>query len=514
MSNVIKCNSSFKCDICMLSKQHALPFNESSFHAKSLFDLIHVDVWGPYRHPTIDKCRYFLTIVDDYSRAVWVHLMPSKQHTVSHLKAFHKHVQTQYNTNIKVIRSDNGSEFLNASLREYLTNHGITHQTSCPYTPKQNSRVERKHKQPLEIARALKFQANLPMHLWGCCILTAAYLINRLPSKALQNKSPYEMIHNKPPTLDHLRTIGCRAYVHNHTTDKFHPRSIPTILIGYPLNQKGYLLYDSLTHKIITSKHVQFDETQFPFHKPSPSDTLSSNPTPVMTDPFTIPTFSIPSPISSTSPSYEPSAATPITPTSSSTTNHTAPNNNHTTEEQSSSTHITEDQSTQPTSTTPSSPIPPIPPPPPRTSTRNRTLPTKLKDFHHNLPTTKLNCVSKHHYTNFINYTNVTSPHHRHLIHNINRYIEPKTYKQASTNPKWKDAMNKEIHALEENGTWTIITLPANKVSIDSKWVYRIKYFADGSIENTRQGWWQKVSHRKRALTTKILLHQLQRWSQ
>jgi hypothetical protein len=87
----------------MLSKQHALPFTDSSSHAKKLFDLIHVDVWGPYRHTTIDKCTYLLTIVDDYSRAVWVHLMPSKQHTTSHLKAFHAFVQNHYNANIKTI---------------------------------------------------------------------------------------------------------------------------------------------------------------------------------------------------------------------------------------------------------------------------------------------------------------------------------------------------------------------------------------------------------------------------
>ncbi|GKC52619.1 cysteine-rich receptor-like protein kinase 8 [Tanacetum coccineum] len=106
----------------------------------------------------------------------------------------------------------------------------------------------------------------------------------------IQNKSPYELLYNTPPPMDHLRTIGCRAYLHQHTSDKFHPRSIPTILIGYPPHQKGYLLYDPITSKIHTSRHVQFDETQFPFHNPTPPNIQITNscPTP---DPTDIPTF-------------------------------------------------------------------------------------------------------------------------------------------------------------------------------------------------------------------------------
>ena len=61
----------------MLAKQHALYFNFSDSYAKSLFELVHIDVWGPYKHTTINKCRYFQTIVDDHSRATWTYLMPS-----------------------------------------------------------------------------------------------------------------------------------------------------------------------------------------------------------------------------------------------------------------------------------------------------------------------------------------------------------------------------------------------------------------------------------------------------
>lgn len=116
------------------------------------------------------------------------------------------------------------------------------------------------------MARSLQFQANLPIHLWGYCILASTYLINRLPSSVLHDKSPYELLYHKQPDLTHLRVIGCLAYAYNNTTDKFQPKAIPTVFIGYPQNQKGYLLYDTSTHKVLTSRNVLFHEHSFPFH--------------------------------------------------------------------------------------------------------------------------------------------------------------------------------------------------------------------------------------------------------
>lgn len=134
-------------------------------------------------------------------------------------------------------------------------------------TPQQNGRVERKHRHILNTARALRFQANLPTEFWGFGALTAGYLINRTPTPLLQGKTPFEVLYNRPPPLDHLRVFGCVCYVHNqkHGGDKFENRGNKSIFIGYPFAKKGWRVYNIETGRVTVSRDVVFLETEFGF---------------------------------------------------------------------------------------------------------------------------------------------------------------------------------------------------------------------------------------------------------
>ncbi|XP_073098866.1 uncharacterized protein [Elaeis guineensis] len=231
------------CDICYRVKQTRKPFSLSINKSASPFNLVHIDIWGLYRTPSHTGAHFFLTIVDDCTRATWVYLLQRKFEAYQCFVNFHAMVKNHFDANIKHIRSDNAQEFVAGPLKSHLLEHGIISQTSCVGTPEQNGMVERKHRHLLNVARALRFQANLPVSFWGECVLTAAYLINLTPTPKLNGKSPYKLLFHKPPTYDHLRVFGSLCYVHETSSDKFQPRSRACVFVGYPLGQKGYRLH-------------------------------------------------------------------------------------------------------------------------------------------------------------------------------------------------------------------------------------------------------------------------------
>ena len=157
------------CDICNFAKHRKLPYSSSTFIASSNFELLHFDIWGPIAKVSIYGHRYFLTIVDDHSRFLWTILLKTKSEVPSRIENFIHLIQNQHNVTPKIIRSDNGPEFL---LSDFYASQGIIHQKSCAETPQQNGRVERKHQHILNVARALLFQSKLPNFFLILCCFT------------------------------------------------------------------------------------------------------------------------------------------------------------------------------------------------------------------------------------------------------------------------------------------------------------------------------------------------------
>ena len=179
--------------------------------------MIHIDVWGPFQTPTHDGYKYFFTLVDDCTRVTWLYLLKDKGFVAIVFHEFLQFVKTQYNCNVKAIRSDNASELAFTSI---LKTHRIIHFISCLYTPQQNSVVERKHQNILNVARALLFQSHVPLQYWGECVQTAVYLINRTPSPLFQNRSPCELLTHETPSYDHLRVFGCLCFASTLLKDR------------------------------------------------------------------------------------------------------------------------------------------------------------------------------------------------------------------------------------------------------------------------------------------------------
>jgi hypothetical protein len=316
------------CDVCHFAKQRKLPFTSSNSTAKSNFELLHFDIWGPLSIPSIHGHRYFLTIVDDHSRFVWIILLKSKASVSAHVQNFVTLIETQFHVTPKVIRSDNGPEFL---LHEFFTLKGIIHQKSCVETPQQNGRVERKHQHILNVGRALLFQSKLPKQFWSYALLHATFLINRVPTPILLNQSPYQVLHNTIPDLSHFKVFGSLCFASTLTAQrgKLDPRARKSLFLGYTPGMKGYVLYDLHSKHIFVSRHVVFHDHILPYPGITSNPThqwtyTSSSPPP--SAPITPNQPDSPSPITTTpAPSHEIPNSTPSHPTRKSTRPKLAP---------------------------------------------------------------------------------------------------------------------------------------------------------------------------------------------
>ncbi|KAA0046032.1 Beta-galactosidase [Cucumis melo var. makuwa] len=178
--------SSLSCDVCIRAKQHRVSFPSQPYKPTQSFNLIHNDVWGPSKVTTSSGKWWFVTFIDDHTRLTRVYLITDKSEVPSIFQNFYHVIKTQFHTKIAILRSDNGREFQNDNLSEFLASKGIVHQTSCAYTPQQNGVAERKNRHLVEVARSLMLSTSFPSYLWGDAILTAAHLINRMPSRILQ----------------------------------------------------------------------------------------------------------------------------------------------------------------------------------------------------------------------------------------------------------------------------------------------------------------------------------------
>lgn len=136
--------------ICHMVRQARLPFPLKVTNTTVIFDLLHVDLWGPYHVPTHDNFKYFLTIVGDCSRSTWTHLLSCKSNALHTLRSFISIVETQVATSIKCIRSDNGLEFTSTEATSFFQSKGIEHQRTCPYTPPAKWHSRKKTQIPIE----------------------------------------------------------------------------------------------------------------------------------------------------------------------------------------------------------------------------------------------------------------------------------------------------------------------------------------------------------------------------
>lgn len=194
------------CENCVLGKSHKVGFDTAKHTTQAPLDYLHSDLWGPTNTQTMSGGRYFMSIIDDYSRKVWLIILKTKDEAFCKFKEWSIEVENTTGRKIKHLRTDNGLEFLSGEFNEFCKTKGIVRHRTIPGTPQQNGVAKRFNRTVLERIRCMLISSGLSKCFWGEAATTACYLINRSPTTPLNNLTPEELWSGKPPYLGHLKS--------------------------------------------------------------------------------------------------------------------------------------------------------------------------------------------------------------------------------------------------------------------------------------------------------------------
>ncbi|GJW15375.1 ribonuclease H-like domain-containing protein [Tanacetum coccineum] len=226
--------------------------------------MLHMDLFGPTFVRSINHKIYCLVVTDDYSRFSWVFFLATKDETSGILKTFITGIENQINHKVKIIRCDNGTEFKNNDMNQFCGMKGIKREFSVARTPQQNGVAERKNRTLIEAARTMLADSLLPTTFWAEAVNTACYVQNRVLVTKPHNKTPYELLLGRPPSISFMRPFGCPVTILN-TLDplgKFDGKADEGFLVGYSINSKAFRVFNTRTRKVEENLHINFLENK------------------------------------------------------------------------------------------------------------------------------------------------------------------------------------------------------------------------------------------------------------
>ncbi|KAJ9545484.1 hypothetical protein OSB04_025191 [Centaurea solstitialis] len=252
------------CPACQMGKmKRSSHKSKTESSCQSPLEMLHMDLCGPMRIQSISGKKYILVMVDEYSRYTWLEFLRMKSEAPELIIKFIKRIQVLLQLPVRKIRSDNGTEFKNATLDAYLTSVGISHNFSGAYTPQQNGVVERRNRTLVEAARTMLAYSGLPLTFWAEAVSTACFTQNRTIITKRFKKTPYHIINRRVPNVKFFHVFGCRCYILNNRDNlgKFDKKADEGYFLGYSLTSKTFRVYNKRTKMVMETVYVTFDET-------------------------------------------------------------------------------------------------------------------------------------------------------------------------------------------------------------------------------------------------------------
>ncbi|GJU45327.1 putative ribonuclease H-like domain-containing protein [Tanacetum coccineum] len=253
------------CVACLKGKQHRASCKSKVLNpiTKPLF-MLHMDLFGLTFMSSLMHKKYCLVVTDDYSRFTWVFFLTTKDETSEILKNFIKEIENLVDKKVKIIRSDNGTEFKNKVMDDFCREKGIKREYSVARTPQQNGVAERRNRTLIEAARTMLADSKLPTTFWAEAVSTACYVQNRVLVVKPHNKTPYELFRGFKPALSFMRPFGCHVTILNtlNSLGKFDGKSDEGFFVGYSLSSKAFRVYNTRTRNVEENLHIGFLENK------------------------------------------------------------------------------------------------------------------------------------------------------------------------------------------------------------------------------------------------------------
>nr|GEU84943.1 hypothetical protein [Tanacetum cinerariifolium] len=223
------------CSSCELGKAKRKSFQSTTTPSfKRRLQLLHMNLCGLMRVASINGKRYVLVIVNDYSRYTWIHFLRSKDETPIVLIDFLRLAQRGHHAQVRIVRTDKGTEFLNQTLHAYFASEGILHQTA----------------------------AKVPLFFWAEAIATSCFTQNRSLIIPRHEKTPYHIINDQKPSVKFFHIFGSLCYIvrDGENLDKMKENGDACIFVGYSTQLRAYRVFNKRTRMIVETIHVNFDE--------------------------------------------------------------------------------------------------------------------------------------------------------------------------------------------------------------------------------------------------------------
>ena len=491
------------CDSCEYAKLTRKPIQkEHTAPPANAFGVeVHTDLWGPSPVPSIGGRKYYVSFTDDYSRYTRISILRTKDETLAAYKAFAAWVKTQHGVCIKRLRSDRGGEYTGNEFSTFLKEQGTERMLTTHDTPQHNGIAESLNRRLVERVRALLHHSGLPRTLWGEALHFAVWLKNRTSTRVLGTVTPFERVNGYKPNLGGVPEWGQRVWVHNDKGSKLDARGTIARWVGFDADSPhAHRIYWPETGRVSVERNIKLPPPI------APSVTIRIPPHPIQ--PSSVTTTTAPAPVAD-SQSVVGLSEPPAT---------TDSGEEELPDEERPS---TPDAPPAPVSQPPRAPkkkvrllLPPDP-----DSTKPRRSSARLSERARRLAEGDGNVDSQVEeesvelpggYRGYHPYRQGTSASAAELTTDVipgfssgdfafyagfddviaaalqDAEGDPKSLSEARSRAdwsNWKAAMDREMSTLEEAGTWSTVLRPAGKNIVGSKWVFRLKRKADGSID-------------------------------